>query len=330
MQRPKVLFLHGLDDMQVALILSAAPKEFATTALSGKAPESEQIAQAREADFIMVYRARLSEDLVRSATRVRLIQLLAAGYDGMDMDLLKKLGIPCANNGGANSWAVADQTVLMMLSLYRRAVETDREVRAGRWTAGITGLNTFEMSNKVVGIFGLGNIGQKVAKRVQAFEAQVQYFNRHRLNPQSEKDLNVKYVELDELFRSSDILSLHAPLTADTHHLIDDARLRSMKPSAILINTSRGAIIDEDALTDALRSGRLAGAGLDAFTDEPVRPDNPLLTLDNVILSPHSAGTTSDTWIRRGRFGFENMGRVCSGELPASLVSDVKQRVFNS
>ncbi|MDS1139589.1 2-hydroxyacid dehydrogenase [Pusillimonas sp. SM2304] len=328
MSHSSVLFLHGLDEPLVDLIVSAAAPDFTVTALKGSAAESEQIAAACVADFMMIYRAKPSANVLKSAKRARLIQLLAAGYDGMDMEIIKKLGIPCANNGGANSWAVADHTLLLMLSLYRRLIETDKEVREGKWQSGTTGLNTFEMAGKLVGILGLGNIGQKVAKRVQAFDARVQYHSRRRLSPDHEKALGVTYASLDELCVTSDILSLHAPLTDETEKLINAERLRSMKASAMLINTSRGALVDEAALAEALRSGRIAGAGLDAFVDEPVKPDSELLALKNVVLSPHTGGTTADTWLRRARFGFGNMRKVCDGEAPEALVNGIPARVI--
>lgn len=260
---------------------------------------------------------------MRQAPQLRMVQLLASGYDGIALDLLEELGIACARNGGANARAVADQAVLMMLALYRRLFETDREVRAGQWNAGISGLNTFEMAGKVVGIVGLGDIGRQVARRVQGFEAQVIYFNRTRLAPQLEEQLGVRYAPLEQLLQTADVVSLHAPSSAQSEHMIDAAALQRMKPSALLINTGRGALVDEAALVQALQSGRLAGAGLDVFGQEPVAPDNRLLALHNVVLSPHSAGTTADTWVRRGQFAYDNIGRVLAGQSPVALVGQV-------
>jgi phosphoglycerate dehydrogenase-like enzyme len=322
MKKPRVVFLHGLKPRLVEMVLASSDKGWDTIAIDGKMPEAQQIEAVREADFIMLYRAKLSENMLRAATKVRLVQLLAAGYDDMNLPLMRELGIACANNGGANSWAVADQTVLMMLALYRRVLAADRDVRAGRWNREIDGTNTFEMANKVVGILGMGNIGRKVARRVQAFDAVVQYHNRTRLPVAVEQQLNVGYVELDELFRTSDIVSLHSPLTAQTHHVVSRERLATMKPGALIVNTSRGGLIDEAALAAALRDGVIAGAGLDAFDPEPIDPGSPFLKLENVVLSPHSAGTTADTWYRRGRFGFENMKRVWDSQPPESVVVD--------
>jgi phosphoglycerate dehydrogenase-like enzyme len=265
----------------------------------------------------------MSDRVLRSAKKARLVQGLSAGYDSVNLKLLSELNIPCANNGGANSWAVADHAVLAMLTLYRRMIAADRATREGRWREAIDGTNTFEMANKVVGVMGFGNIGQKVARRVQAFDAKVQYYDKFPLKPEREKELDVKRVSLDELFRTSDIITCHAPLTNDTRHVVNRARLATMKPTALLINTSRGEVVDEAALLEALQQKRIAGAGLDVFEKEPVDPANPLLRMENVVVvSPHSAGTTWDTWFRRAEFAYANMKRVWAGQPPQAVATD--------
>ena len=172
----------------------------------------------------------------------------------------------------------------------------------------------------MVGVLGLGNIGRRVAKRVQGFEAQVQYFDIYPLNDEEERALGVSHVSLEELFRTSDILTCHTPLTSSTHHVVNRDRLALMKPTAVLVNTSRGPVVDEVALIEALQEGTIAGAGLDVFELEPVDPGNPLLKMDNVVVTPHMAGTTWDTWFRRASFAYENMQRVWNGEAPLSTV----------
>jgi len=318
----KVVFLHGLHPRIVEAIVSLNPAGFTTTVVDGKSPEAQQVAAVGDADFIMAFRATLTERILRSARKARLVQILSAGYDRINLNLLRELKIPCANNGGANSWAVADHAVLAMLSLYRRLGAADRAVREGRWSAAIDGMNTFEMAGKVVGVLGFGNIGQKVARRVQAFDATVQYYDKFPLAPERERELKVKRVSLDELFRTSDIISCHAPLTNDTRHVVNRERLAMMKPTAVIINTSRGPVVDEVALTDALQQKRIAGAGLDVFEKEPVDPANSLLKLENVVVSPHSAGTTWDTWFRRADFAYKNMKRVWDGEPPRAVATD--------
>jgi len=318
----RVVFLHGLHQRIVEAIISFNPAGFTTTVVDGKSAEEQQVEAVKDADFIMAFRAKLTERILRSTKKARLVQILSAGYDSINLKLLRELGIPCANNGGANSWAVADHAVLAMLSVYRRLMAADRAVREGRWSAAIDGMNTFEMANKVVGVLGFGNIGQKVARRVQAFDAIVQYHDKFPLSPERERELKVRRVSLEELFRTSDIISCHAPLTADTRHVVNRERLSMMKPTAVIINTSRGPVVDEVALTEALQQKRIAGAGLDVFEKEPVDPGNPLLKLENVVLSPHSAGTTWDTWFRRADFAYRNMKRVWEGEPPQAVAQD--------
>jgi len=322
MANAKVVFLHGLHPRIVEAIVSLNPPGFTTIPVDGKSPEDQQVEAVKDADFIMNFRAKLTEPILRAAKKARLVQVLSAGYDRLDLKLLRELKIPVANNGGANSWAVADHAVLAMLTLYRRMLHADPAVRAGKWSAAIDGLNTFEMANKVVGIMGFGNIGQKVARRVQAFDAVVQYYDKFPLKPERERELNAKRVTLEELFRTSDIISCHAPLTNETRHVVGGKHLAMMKPSAILINTSRGEVVDETALYEALQQKKIAGAGLDVFNKEPVDPNNPLLKLDNVVVSPHCAGTTWDTWFRRADFAYKNMKGVWDGKAPQAVATD--------
>jgi phosphoglycerate dehydrogenase-like enzyme len=318
--KARVVFLHGLDPRLVQCIVACNPPGFETVAIDGKAPEDTQVEAVRDADFLMIYRARPKAAVFRAARRAKLVQLLSAGYDMLDLPLLRELKLPLSNNAGANSYAVADHTVLAMLALYRRLLAGDAAVRQGRWQAEIDGTNTYEMANKLVGIVGLGNIGRKVARRVQAFDAQVQYHNRTRLAPAEERELNVRWAPLDELFRTSDIVSLHTPLGEHSRGMVNAERLAMMKPTATLINTARGEVVDQAALVEALRSRRILGAGLDAFDPEPLPADSPLRELDNVVLSPHSAGTTWDTWTRRGDFAYGNFQRVWAGAPAEALV----------
>jgi phosphoglycerate dehydrogenase-like enzyme len=318
----RVVFIHGLPQRIVDVILSFNPEGFTTTVVGGKTPEEQQLTIVKDADFIMAYRAKLGDRVLRSAAKARLVQILSAGYDNMNLRLLRELKIPCANNGGANSWAVADHTLLLILSLYRRLLASDQATRKGDWNAPIDGMNTFEMANKLVGVLGFGNIGRKVARRIQGFDATVQYYDRYPLPPERERELKVKRVPLEELFRTSDVITCHAPLTRDTRHVVNREHLAMMKPSAVLINTSRGPVVDEAALLEALQHKRIAGAGLDVFEKEPVDPNNPLLRMENVVVTSHTAGTTWDTWFRRAEFAYQNMKRVWEGEPPQAVAQD--------
>ncbi len=322
MQGAKVVFLHGLRPEIVDVITQYTPDGWTTELATAATPIDEQKAMVEDADFLLVYGARLHDDVLRAAENARLVQLLAAGYDSMNLPLMAALEVPCANNGGANSWAVADHALLLMLALYKQLMPVEPATREGRWNAPITGSNTFEMAGKLVGVLGIGNIGRQVARRVLGFDAQVQYYDPYPLDEERERELDVRRVSLDELFRTSDIVTCHAPLTPQTRHIVNRERLAMMKPTAVLINTARGPVVDEAALIEALQNGVIAGAGLDVFEQEPVDPDNPLLRMDNIVVTPHMAGTTWNTWFRRAQFGYENMQRVWNGEAPQSIARD--------
>ena len=201
----RVVFLHGLPKDVVEAIISYTPNDFETTLMTSDHSLKEQTEIVSEADFLMVYRAELSDEVLRAASKCRLVQLLAAGYDSMNLGLMKYLGIPCANNGGANSWAVADHAVLLMLALYKKLVLADSATRGGNWNKPIDGQNTFELADKLVGVIGMGNIGRQVAKRVQAFDAIVQYYDAYPLSRMTEQELTVSRVSLKELLTAASI-----------------------------------------------------------------------------------------------------------------------------
>ena len=322
MANPKVVFITGLPERIVEVVVGYNPDSWTTQVVYGDTPLEEQKRAVSDADFIMVYRAHLYDDVLRSAEKARVIQTLAAGYDNMNLRLMRELEVPCCNNGGANSHAVADHAVLLMLTLYKQLMAADKSTREGRWSQPIDGFNTFEMADKLVGVLGLGNIGRQVARRVQGFDAQVQYFDLFPQTPERERELNVTRVSLEELFSTSDIITCHTPLTPDTRHIVSRELIASMKPTAVLINTSRGPVVDERALIDVLSEGRIAGAGLDVFENEPIGPDNPLLTMDNVVVTPHSAGTTWNTWFRRAEFAYQNMKGIWDGDPPMAVAQD--------
>ena len=171
----KVALIHDLSDRVLEVFLDCAEEGFTTIPLHVRTPESEMTLAVADVDFLFMARARLPESVLRAARKVRLVQLISAGYDGFDVDLMSELGVPCANNGGANSWAVSDHTLLLILSVYRRLMALTSSIREGRWDQGFGRGESFELAGKVVGIIGLGTIGRRVARRVQGFEATVQY-----------------------------------------------------------------------------------------------------------------------------------------------------------
>jgi phosphoglycerate dehydrogenase-like enzyme len=313
-----VLFFNGQSKVIADIFFEKAPEGFAGSWKPSQLSHEEKADLVRTVEFLVLHPAEISGSLLREGRSLRLVQLLTAGYDKVDLTTAAELGIPVATNGGANAWGVAEQTVALLLALYRRLIQCDRSVREGKWRKAISGFDTFEVAEKTVGLIGVGNVGRKVAKRFKAFEARILYHDIVPA-PDIEKELGGRRVSLDELLRESDILSIHVPLLRNTRDLIGERELSLMKPTAVLLNTSRGEIVDEAALCAALREKRIAGAGLDVYHQEPISPENPLLKLENVILTPHTAGHTYEGWFRRSRFAWENIQRVASGQNPLSL-----------
>jgi phosphoglycerate dehydrogenase-like enzyme len=316
---PKVALISNLPEDQVNILFSYAPPGFDTAAISSRQSEEEKIAFACDADFLILFGVRPSEGLLKALPKLKHIQLLSAGYEGVDLELTESLNIPVSNNGGANSYAVAEATIGLILSLMRRLPEGDAFVRSGEWRGDIQGYDTFELAGKTVGIVGLGNIGKKVARRLHAFETKIIYADIVR-DAEIERELGLQFLPLQELLPLVDVLTLHVPDLRSTRGLIGAEEIPLMKETAILINTCRGTVVDEQALAKALRDKRLRGAGLDVFQREPLQSESPLLELPNVVLSAHNAGTTYDTFFRRAEFAFRNIEGIWQGRPALAVV----------
>ncbi|HXF60143.1 MAG TPA: 2-hydroxyacid dehydrogenase [Caldilineaceae bacterium] len=317
---PKVVFFTNLAAETAALLTQHAPPDYEVVTAATALPDDEKAALVQDADFLILFPGVISERVLRAARRLKLIQLVSAGFDQLDLALCRELGIPVANNGGANAIDVAEHTVALILAWYRRMGEMDANVRSGRWNAIDSGIHTHTIWGKRVGIVGLGNIGRCVALLLRAFGAGMVYTDAVPAPQEVERSLGVARVSLDELLEMSDIVTLHVPLNAQTRGLISHRELARMKPSALLVNTCRGPVVEEAALIDALRRGQIAGAALDVLAQEPPAPNNPLFQMKNVLLTPHIAGVTRDTWGRRGVFIFHNLQRVRQGEPPLAVV----------
>jgi phosphoglycerate dehydrogenase-like enzyme len=317
---PKVLFLTSLSAEIVPLLTQYAPAGFEVNVQPPALPEAKQQALLAEADFLILFPSRIAEPVLRAGRKLKLIQLVSVGFDSMDLLLCRELGIPVANNGGSNSIDVAEHTLAMILAAYRRLAAFDQHVRADRWRALDSGLTTYTIHGKTVGIVGLGQIGQRVAGLLRPFGAELLYYDPYP--PAAERELGVRRVSLEALLQQSDIVTLHVPLFPETRGLIGQRELAMMKPTAVLVNTCRGPVVDEAALTEALRAGQIMGAALDVLEKEPPDPANPLLALENVLFTPHTAGVTYDTWPRRGEFIFQNLQRVWEGQAPLAVVSE--------
>ncbi|HEX5326277.1 MAG TPA: 2-hydroxyacid dehydrogenase [Acetobacteraceae bacterium] len=269
---------------------------------------------------------KMDDAFYKSVPKLKLVQLLSAGYDRVDIEAARRAGVPVCNNGGANAVAVSEHTLMLMLAVSRRLVWQHSMVASGRWRGNdIAGVRLYEIHGRTLGIIGLGTIGKKVARLAKAFGLSVQYYDIARLTEDEADALGVRFRLLNELLRTSDIVSLHVPLTPRTRHMIGARELRLMQPTAYLINTCRGPVVDEPALHEALTGGIIAGAGLDVFEQEPPAADNRLFGLDNVVLTPHFAGPTWDNQYSRFRNGFDNVERVARGETPLWIIPELRR-----
>lgn len=256
---------------------------------------------------------RIDGRLLDAGTGLKVVANLAVGFDNIDVAAARRRGVEVTTTPDVLSEATADLAWALLLAASRRLSEGDRLVRSGRWS-GPTPRQLLgqPVGGRTLGIVGMGAIGQATARRAKGFSMSVVYFNRNRLPEGIEQELGARYVSLEELLTVADVVSLHAPLNDDSHHLIDAAALARMKPTAVLVNTARGPLVDEVALVAALREGRLAAAGLDVYEGEPQLVPG-LADLDNVVLAPHIGSATIDTRAAMVQLCMDNVIEVLAG-----------------
>lgn len=266
-------------------------------------PREALLAGVREADgLICLLTDRIDAEVLDAAPRLRVISTMAVGYDHIDIAAATARGIPVGNTPGVLTETTADLAWALLLATARRVVEGDRFVREGRWRTWDPNLLLgYDVHGATLGVVGMGAIGQAVARRAAGFGMRVLYTRR------SETNATIgERVTLEKLLRESDFVSLHVPLTDETQHLIGERELRLMKPTAILINTARGPVVDQRALARALREGAIAGAGVDVTEVEPIPPDDPLLSAPNVVILPHIGSASYATRARMADMAVEN------------------------
>jgi D-3-phosphoglycerate dehydrogenase len=259
---------------------------------AGTLPEPALAARIGEYEGLIVRSAtRVTRTVIQAAHKLEVIGRAGAGVDTIDVDAATERGVVVMNTPGGNTTAVAEHTLALLLALARRVPAADASLKAGRWEK--SRLQGVELFGKTLGVLGLGRIGAEVARRALGFRMQVIAFDPYLTREAAER-LGVEPVEWDELLARSDFLSIHVPLTGDTHHLLGEAELARVKPGVRLVNCARGGIVDERALAAAIRAGRVAGAALDVFEQEPPPADHPLLGLDQVIVTPHLGAATDE------------------------------------
>jgi phosphoglycerate dehydrogenase-like enzyme len=278
----------------------------------------ERLDEVGDADVLVAGLDPVDDHLLARAPGLKLIQRLGVGHDSVDLEAAARRGVPVANVPDYNSGAVAEHTLMLALALLRRVFEASLLMKAGRWPiAHITARGVYGLEGRTLGLLGFGAIGRAVAARAEPFGVHVLYWDRRR---PADGLHGAEPATLDELLAQSDVVSLHLPLTPRTRTILDRRRLAAMKPGALLINTARGALVDEEALAEALSAGRLAGAGLDVFAREPLDPRHPLRHCPNVLLTPHLAGQTREAMERAVEAVHENLARVKRGKDPRDRV----------
>lgn len=294
------------------------------------AGDEELLQAGADADAIAIDPvAKLSGNVIRQMPNLKIIQSEGVGFNGIDCKAAKERGIYVCNCKGANAGAVAEQTVLLMLALLRNIIVGDRTEREGNqiyikeqmMVEGIT-----ELADCKIGLIGFGDIAKATAKRLRPFECETYYYTKIRKPANVEKDYNVSYMDLNEMIHSCDIISIHCPVTQETIGMINREFLNKMKPTAYIVNTARGEIIDNQALYDALVSGQIKGAGLDTVAPEPTTRDNILLNLpeeyaNRIIFSPHIGGITTSYFYRAHKKNWSNIAIALKGERPNHIVN---------
>ena len=268
-----------------------------------------------EADYLIT--ADMTRDDFAAAKNLKLIQKWGIGVDRVDLEAAADFNVPVYITSGANSIPVAELAVGLMLSTFRKIPYVDKTVREDRWVRKDMRAQCQMLNGKTIGLLGIGNIARKVAKMVRGFDPkEIIYYDIRPLTPEQEAELGAHYVSFDELCRRSDVLSVHVPLMAATKGMVGEKQFDSMKPNTILINTARGGVVDEKALIKALKERKIFGAGLDTFESEPIEKDNPLLEMDNVVLTCHCGGGVVDNVMNVTRHAYYNIAAYEKGEAP--------------
>lgn len=316
----QVVYLEPVPDDVEAIIRSCLPDGFGLRVRRAHESPADTVG---DADFILVATTPLTAEIIGAAPKLKLIQHQGVGYDNVDVAAAARAGIPVGLTPEGTSRPVAEHVILLILNLYRNLFVANRTLRQGQWLQWELRPQSYNLLGKRVGIVGMGRIGREVAQRARAFECSLAYYDVVRATAEVEAELEVEFVTFDDLLAGSDIVTLHVPRTEETRGLISAAELSRMKPTALLINTARGGLIDETALYQALTNDQIAGAGLDVFAVEPPGAGNPLLHLDNVVATPHIAAGTRDALADKMKAAFANMQRVAQGHSPRNQVQSI-------
>nr|WP_302629393.1 2-hydroxyacid dehydrogenase [uncultured Eubacterium sp.] len=310
----KILLTNHYEGKPAEIIKSAVPDGFELEMLESVS-QQELEGKVKEADYLLVSgRLKINRTVLGNAQNIKMIQRTGVGLDSIDLEYIRNHDIPFYVNKGVNAQSVAEHTILLMLASLRNLMEINENTKRGIWKKQAQGVCTHELCGKTVGLIGMGAIGRKVAGMLKAFGAEVLYNDVSKMKQEDENTLGIKFSTREEIIEKSDIISLHCPLTDDTRHMINDRAVNKMKNGVILINTARGGLIDEAALINGIKNGKIAGAGIDVYEKEPV-DNSEVLNLQNVITTPHIGGVTYDSFYQMMYQAMRNIEMFDKGQL---------------
>jgi len=289
-------------------------------------PKNLLISKIKDKDGLICYPYdRIDKDVIDAGARLKAISTYSVGYDHIDVKYAGMKGIVVSYTPEVLTRATADLTMALVLAVFRRISEGDRLIRKNKWRV-IFGPYEFlgtDLYGMTLGIFGMGRIGKAVAKRARGFEMNILYHNRTRLSAKVEQSLGVRYCTLDELFKKSDVVSIHTPYTKETDEIVNLKLIKKMKKTAFLVNTARGKIINEKDLAFALKKKMIAGAGLDVFAKEPISANHPFAKMENVVIMPHSGSSTIETRKKMAEICVKNLILSLDGKKPIYQVRNL-------
>jgi phosphoglycerate dehydrogenase-like enzyme len=304
---PKILLSNYYALEPLALMKSLLPAGFELITLDCPG-QAEVIRKAAEADYLLAGgRVRIDANVLNAAPKLKMIQRSGVGLDSLDLEAVRERGLPLYINEGVNARSVAEHTVMLILSTLRKLGQVNAMTHDGQWVKHEEGIHCHSLYGQRVGLVGLGNIGTCVAEMLRGFGVQTVYYKRHRLLAEQERKLGVSFCPLKELLKTSGVISLHCPLNEETKGIIGPEEIATMQQGTILINTSRGDLIDESALVQALQTGQIAGAGLDVFSQEPLPANHPFMDMDKILLTPHISSITAETFAEMIKKAFRNI-----------------------
>ncbi|MFP3040993.1 hypothetical protein LQZ19_04120 [Treponema primitia] len=306
----KIVVAGPFNDEMKTCLKEELPTGFELKFISSR----DEYAEFGDADYIILRTLSIQKEDIPHIKKAKIIQRWGVGVDAVDLETLGARGIPVAIPSGVNAVSVSEMTLALALAVLRNIPILHNSILAGKHEKELYSKRSYTINGKTIGIIGIGNIGKKVARLFHAFGVKdILYYDPFRLKPDQEKELNVIYKSLDELFRQSDIVSLHAPLTDETRNIINEESLSKMKVKAVLINTAREELVDLNALAKVIKGGKLLGAGIDAIEKETVKK-NPLAEFDNVIFTPHLGGNTVDNYAHAAKHCIKNIIKISRGE----------------